>query len=127
MTTEAWVKGLKQLVLAFPNRDETEAVQTERGAVYRQHLNDLDDGPWLFAVADAIRSEQWFPSVALLRRYAEAWRPAGLALPPARRTPKEIELGKADARAGLELIRVEAERRGISVPQLVREMPGEKA
>lgn len=123
MTDPVWQEGLRQLALAFPDRAHTKEFMARRGDLYRTHLDDLTDDAWLHAVAEAIRYEEWFPTVALLRKYSEAFYPPGHLLPPVRRTPEEIAAGKAEARNGLELIRAECRKRGIDVPDPVRPMP----
>ena len=98
MRDETWSKGYGQLTVAFPDREMTEERAMARGSIYREYLDDLADAAWLYAVADAIRCDEWFPTVATLRRYAEAWVPPDRLLPPARRAPEEIGAGKAAAR-----------------------------
>ncbi len=80
MTDEAWVLGIGDLVLAFSGADVPPDMLKAKGEVYRRHLDHLSDEDWLRAVAMAVRSEKWFPSIASLVEYAA---PVGPQLPEA--------------------------------------------
>lgn len=63
----AWLQGMVELVAAFPVTDETDETRAIRGQVYRRELQPyLTDHQWRYAVSEAIRSERWFPQVAVL-------------------------------------------------------------
>jgi len=129
MTNEAWLVGLKRLVLAFPDRDMSEGYAQERGNLYRPHLDDLADAAWLHAVAEAVRHERWFPTVAALRDYTAGWTPTQPLLPG--RTPEQIEADLAErresARAGAAMLRAGLEARGLlPAGETLKPMPSER-
>jgi len=110
VTDEAWTAGMRDLVAMLPDASPTdEAVKEHRSRLYRQHLDHLADEAWLFAVAEAIRLERWFPTVAALWEYGRDFQPQYPALPRARRD-EERELGRADAVRGVDLCRAAFER-----------------
>jgi len=117
VTDEAWVRGFGDLVLAFPNREQSSQEAQSRAVVYRRHLDDLTDPQWKHAVAVVIRSERWFPTVAALRDYAETWTPpvAGY-LGSAPRTEEQDTLDREAARKGLERIKA-------AVTERLRDLP----
>lgn len=81
MTDREWVEGMKQLVVAFPDRDLPPEVLESRGETYRRHLDDLTGAQWAHAVAEAVKSERWFPTIAALRDIAEGYMPPMVCLP----------------------------------------------
>jgi len=103
-----------QLAFAYPGYGASEQEQAERSRVYRRHLDDLGDEPWLYAVAYAIKADRHFPAIAALRAYAEAYRPTLPMLPPAR-SPEQMAEDREVARRGLELIRAEAAKVGLKL------------
>jgi hypothetical protein len=101
-----------------------------RGATYRQELDDLTDEAWEYAVRECLRSEEWFPAIATLLRYAGEYvpKPAGLLVPV---SLEEAEASRAAdreqkreaAKNGLELIKAELAKRGIEIGDPVKDMP----
>jgi hypothetical protein len=128
VTNRGYARGMSDLAVAFPaGREEDAQIANERGRIYRQHLDDLTDAAFAYAVSQAIARERWFPTVAALREYAAGAPPPAGAL-PAPRSPEAIEASREEARAnargGLEIIRRELEAKGVPVPAvLVRSMP----
>lgn len=127
MTNEGWLKGLEELMAAFPDRDLPEEVLEKRGEIYRRELAGLTDEQWRFAVSEAIKSERWFPTVHSLLEFAES---AG-----APQRPVVGLLGKGDGwgdreefRRGFEEVFKPALRaHGIDVEAVAKVMPEEKA
>jgi hypothetical protein len=75
VTDRAWVAGYLELTLAFPSKSgERKAEAEARGRLYRKHLGHLSDGAWLHSVSEAIRTEGFFPTVAVLLDLASTWR-----------------------------------------------------
>lgn len=105
MTDSGWAAGIAKLLVAFPDRDQSAGVLQARGQVYREHLEDLSDEAWFWAVSEAVKGERWFPTVAALRDYAESYTPAGYKLLPPARTEEQREADRAEARRGVEMIR----------------------
>jgi hypothetical protein len=105
MTDESWTTGMHALVVAFPDREMNRGYASDRGALYRHHLNHLTDEAWMHAVSEAIRTERWFPTIAALLDLAGEYRPALLYIGPAKRTEEEAEEARAQARRGLELVK----------------------
>jgi len=74
MNDEAWIKGMGELVMAYPDgRDLSPERTRAMGEVYRKALDELTDEEWLRAVSVAIGKEERLPSPATLLRYG---RPA---------------------------------------------------
>lgn len=100
MEDRAWVDGMAELLASFPSQDQDEAVLAKRGEVYRRELGSLTDEAWLYAVREAIRSERWFPTVAVLLEHARrAPAPTATMIPSDTRT---VEEKRADFRRGFE-------------------------
>lgn len=128
MTDEAWAKGMHDLVM-LPDREMSQEYAADRGEVYRRVLDHLTDAEWLYAVAEALKYERWFPAPATLISFADEYVPPGLAL-PAGRTSEQIEADRIAARenlrGGAALIRGELQRRGLlasDAPEPVESMP----
>lgn len=125
MRDEAWVMGMTELVVSFPDRDQDPEVLRARGAVYRRELGSLTDEAWLYAARESIRTSRWFPTVAELLDLAgraPVMAPRA-ALPDDTRTPDEK---RAAARQGLELIRAEVAKSGAVPRTVATAMPQEE-
>jgi len=113
VTDRAWVEGFRELQLAYPNREQAVDEADGRSALYRRHLDDLTDEQWRHAVAEVIRAERWFPTVAALREYAEGYVPANVRLLAAGpdylangpRSEDQKALDRTTAQAGLALVK----------------------
>jgi len=103
----------------LPDAVSDPQIKADRAGLYREHLDELADAPWLHAVREAVRHERWFPTIAALLDYAGAWRPPVSGLLPERRTPEEREEDRALARRGLELVKAAV----ASVPRLPAPAP----
>lgn len=66
MNNAAWTEGWKRLKACLRDRDLSPEQEIERGRVYRQRLQHLDDAAWLHAVDSAISTMEWFPSIGLI-------------------------------------------------------------
>ncbi len=125
MNDVAWALGMAELQKSgLPGWPTDPAVSTTRSELYRRHLDDIADAAWLYAVAEAIRRETWFPTVAKLREYASGWAPTYPALPPGR-TPEQLEADREATRRGLALVQATvAERLSLpTIPPPVQQMP----
>lgn len=127
MTRDDFERGMTALAAAFPDREELPEVKAARGRIYRATLIDLEPKAWQHAVTEAVRREEFFPTVAKLRQYAAAAVSSAPAL-PAPRSPEQIEASRDDARAnlrgGLDIVRRELAARGVAVDaEPVRSMP----
>jgi len=128
VTNRGYARGMSDLAVAFPaGREEDAKIASERGRLYRQHLDDLTDEAFAYAVGQAVKHERWFPTVAALREYAAAAPPPAGAL-PAPRSPEQIEAvreeGRANTARGMEIFRRELAARGHNVEaDPVRSMP----
>jgi hypothetical protein len=112
VTPEAWARGLGELLLAgLPGWPADPQESQARATIYRRHLDDLTDAQWAHAVAASIERERWFPGVAVLREYGEAYRPPMLALPPAGpRDPGDVAAAQEGIKRGLALLRAAVAR-----------------
>ena len=76
VSDQAWMQGMTELGVAFPNAAEEREAKALRGSVYRRGIAPyLTDHQWRYAVSEAIRSERWFPGVAVLLDYARSAPP----------------------------------------------------
>ncbi len=125
MTDAAWAQGMTELLVAFPEREQSTAHSGARSNVYRAYLDDLADEQWLYAVAQSIRTEKWFPPVARLRELAAEWAPSSAGhLAAHARTDEERERDRAQVRRGLAMIRAALEERmGVQLGDAVHSMP----
>jgi len=124
VTDEAWARGMADLIVMLPDSSPVdESVRARRSRLYREHLHEFSDEAWFFAVAESIKAEKWFPSVATLRSYAEGFTPEYPMLPPGR-GEEEKERDREMARKGLELCAEAFERAtGQKAPIVGRSMP----
>jgi hypothetical protein len=115
MQDATWVRGIGDLAVSFPDRDQDPEVLEARGGVYRRELGSLSDEAWLYAVREAIRNERWFPTIAVLLDYAARAPIAApsAALPDDTRTPEEK---REDAKRLLEVVRAAYEERVATLP-----------
>ena len=95
---------------------EGEKAFAARKLAYFVALSDLDTDRFAIACQRLFgeSGRVWFPTPGEIRAEAEAWQP--LALPPPRRTPAEIEAGKAEAAKGLELVKAAVKARVLELP-----------
>lgn len=116
MTDEAWVRGFGELILAFPNREQTTVEATARAQLYRKHLDTLSDEQWGYAVRLAILRDGWFPTVARLLEFGESYTPPAAGyLGPAPRTQEQEQVDREAARKGLELVKAAVAERGLPI------------
>jgi hypothetical protein len=135
LNDEAWGRGMLALIVAFPARDEAPEVVSERGRIYREHLDDISDHAWAHAVRESIERERWFPTVAALRDYAASAPPERKALPTPR-SPEAVSESRETARqalkVGLGTLESELSARGVLPPgrrlsEAARGLPGQFA
>ena len=88
MTEQAWLQGMRDLLAAFPDKDQDQSLMEHRGRVYRRELAALSDEEWLAAVSAALREEKWFPTIKALLDHAAAER-----RPP---TPEETAIARTE-------------------------------
>jgi hypothetical protein len=121
----AWARGMAELqksgLPGWPTDPKESAMRAE---LYRRHLDDLGEDAWLHAVAEAVRHERWFPTVAALRDYAAGWVPEFKLLPPPRRTEEQLIEAREAARRGLVLVMAAVAERGLPDGEPVKAMPG---
>lgn len=123
MTNEAWIQGMKELAACLPDKEQEEAVLSLRGEVYRRELNALTDESWLYAVRQAVRNGEWYPTVAALLNYA---MDAPDEKPPATAyLPEPRAVSRDEFRKGFETFKRALEAHGIDVSE-VGKMGGEE-
>ena len=75
MRDEVFARGMAELAASFPSQDETPERKAVRLTVYAEELASLTDDQFRYAVREAIRTCEWFPTVSRLLEY-------GFAAPP---------------------------------------------
>lgn len=100
MTEDAFNVGMHTLSLNF--RREPEA---DTDDLYWLQLRDLSDKQFAAAVDVVLKTERFFPPIAVLREAAHVVEAAPKALPPVRRTEAEKEQDRARAKRWLDKIK----------------------
>ena len=111
MTGQAWIRGMGQLSLAFPRREETPEEISARGNLYREMLSELSDEQFLYAVHEIIRADDWFPTIARILSVGFEYRPQVAGYITEGEEPEELgrEQRNALAREWLEKIAKQAD------------------